>query len=315
MGTIVADFLKGLFEIVLDQANAAVDLIVAYCLQNPFDATSYIHFSWINALLGYMQVIAFGVALAMRLFGAAKEGLLSSFRSEPYFAAEWLFDTVWVLALICAAPSICIFCTGFTIEVAHDICNISQGATLFGDFCENVSSVIEGDVSYGFGTSVFAIILSVVVCIIMMYYIFSVMLQCLKRQILIVFLSVVAPIALCADSMRDKNFDRAMGCIEVILYAGVISALQIIMLEAAFGIVLSLTSEVDTFVVWACISVALFASIKALPEWLDKYLPGPVSAGRAGGKVSALGAGAALRSLSSVGRGGRAAKVASAAKG
>jgi hypothetical protein len=290
MEGILADLFQSFFD-ALDQAAAAVfQALVGLCISNPLTPNGYMSFPWIPNVTFYLQGIALAVVVVIRVATAAKDGILKN-GGDPATGltfGQWLFQSLWSVSLVCAMPAIMHTFAAFSFSLAGDILSATTPSNVFTGFSAAMVDVAKTALA-GAGAGV---ILAVIAGIVVIYYITTVLLQCLKRQVQMVLLSVIAPLV--AISGGTGNSADIGTLLKETVGLGVISGLQLLFLVSTVAIAPQIQAFTGPGVIYPLVVIAMFGAIKKLPGWVEQYIPnsstGPANAGRniAGGAVMLL---------------------------
>lgn len=306
MLNVFADFIDNLFQPINEAIANIFNLIVAFCLQNPFTGGFFGGaFNWVDGTTLYIQAIALGIFIIMKVVVGIKDGIFldGGDTTTGETASQWFFRSLKGLVIICAMPSLMRWVAGFTMTLSADIA--SSGTTsIFSTFIQGY--LVNTALAFSHGTAFAAAKLwSVVVCIILIYYIVVIFFQLIKRQIQLIALSLIAPFVAMTAGTRDSSDLGTL--LKEVVSIGIISGLQILFLFTAMtfsptnfiSLDLQTTFSVDNlmlFTIAPFIQIAVFAAIKKFPDWVERYT-NVVSVNGNSGRVVAGGAMYAARSL------------------
>lgn len=257
-------------------------------------------FPWAENAQLYFQAIALGIVVLVLIVKAITGGIIgngSSGGGEGFFG--FVFRNLWPVAVVAFIPLIISTVTDLSARIIFDLAAHSE--------LNYFSSFLDGPMmgyffSWSEGSPVGRIIFFILV-IVSLFYTISVILQCVKRQFQLCFLSIVAPL-IAAVTISENNAGDFVTIMKEIIGIGVITALQILALESCYSIAISSVAITDTFGIMApFVIMAAFSAIKRLPQWIERYTLAPsVSGGSSAlGRMGGIAVGAGARSaISSV---------------
>ena len=300
---VLSDLINELFAPLNESFQSAFEVIVAFCLQNPLEGGFFGGaFAWANTVTLYLQALALGIFIIMKVVVGIKDGIFSE-GGDPTTgesAGQWLFRSLKGLIIICAMPSLMRWTAGFSMAVAADIA--SNGAdTVFSTFIQN--TMVNTALALGGGPV--AVLWSLLVAIIMLYYICVIFFQLIKRQLQLIALSLIAPLVAITSGTRDTSDLGTL--MKEAVSLGIVSGLQLLMVltAMAFGPASFISLDIEQTLslsnivllkIAPFIQIAIFSGIKKFPDWIERFTS-VVSVSGNSGRVAAGGAAYAARSL------------------
>jgi|GEM_PF-3445155 hypothetical protein len=230
--------------------------------------TSPITFAWASAFTYYFQGVALIIAIVAIMFNGIR--LFGDNGTANESVGHYLWKSTWPLALIAGCPAIFSAMTNLVSKVISDLTGAATQAVDYGALLAYF---------IGLGTSGPLSIIWAIGAIVVIYYTVTVLFQCVKRQIQLAVLSIIGPLV-AASTAGETTAGDFVTILKEMLGIGVITSLQIVLLMSAISLP-STFSNINPFLV-----VALFASIKHLPAWINRYALAPAVSG-GGSKMSA----------------------------
>lgn len=263
--------------------GVALDGVLDFLFGNPLDGTSFFTINGIAAITFYLQAIALGIVVIMRVVTGVKDGIFANGGdlSSGETAGQWLFRSLIGIVVVCAMPTIFRAIAGFSMLLGSEIANVgtslaqaSIAETFFVDLVELTglgagiaSTLTSSGILFG-GLQI----------IIIAYYVITILMHIIIRQVHLVVLSLTAP--LIAINSGTRNASDVIALLKEAISIGIVSGIQVLLLFAAMGVTLQTMTPggsidfASTFGIFALlIPIALFAAIKRVPTILEKYLP------------------------------------------
>lgn len=257
-----------------DENNLIVGEMVSTALTY---ITQPITFSWGRVFMGYFQGAALLVALIAIVINGVCTKILINGGTEDESAGHYIFRSIWPIAVIAATPTIVGFVTSLVSYVINDLMlsatGIDYGKLLSTLILLNANPVMQ--------------VFSIIGMIAVIYYTITVAFQCVKRQLQMAVLSIIGPLV-AISTVSENNSGDFITLMKEIAGIGVITALQLSLLISAIAI-----PAMDFFRIWPgpvqlFMLVGIFASIKQLPRWIERYTLAPQVSGQGGAGRGAM---------------------------
>ena len=248
--------------------------------------TQPITFSWGRSYTLYFQGAALIVALIAIIVNGIRSNILINGGTEDESAGHYIFRSLWPIAVIAATPTIVGLITSLVSFIINDLMLAATGI----DYGRLVKAVV------ALNTTPVLQIFSIIGMIAVIYYTVTVAFQCIKRQLQLTVLSIIGP-AVAATTISENNSGDFITLMKEMIGIGVITALQLSLLISAIAI-----PAMDAFSGWPgpvqlLVIVGVFAAIKQLPRWIERYTLAPQVSGQGGaGRSVMMAAGFAGRS-------------------
>lgn len=282
---IIFQLLLSLFidAIFTDENNAIIGSAVSSVLAF---ITQPITFGWGRAFTLYLQGAALIVALAAIVVNGIKTGILINGGAEDESAGHYIFRSIWPIAVIAGCPTI----LGWVTTIAHlIISDLTVAATGidYGNVLKVLVLMQTNDITK---------IISVIGLIVVIYYTVTVMFQCVKRQLQLTVLSVIGS-AVAVMTVSENNAGDFMTLMKEMVGTAIITALQLATLMSAIALPATSVWSVIPGMAQPFVIVAIFAAIKQIPKWVERYTLAPQVSGQGGaGRSVMMAAGFAGRS-------------------
>ena len=292
MSLLLGGFLSDLFDSVGSFFGTVFGMCVAFCVQNPLDPASWASFSWVTAATLYVQALALAIVVALRIVSGVVSGIFAN-GGDPDTGespAQWLFHSLWTVGLVCALPSLVKWIAGLAAAIAQNLNDIAEAAD-FTSYPGKLDGAFGDAAGALMGADPAANIVKFVLLFVCLYYMGSILVACMGRQIQLVVMSVIAPFTCITAAGDDMNMADVSSICRDMLWVGVNNGLQLALLSGAVG--LSMNSGFIHVMgpLYPLAAVAMFKAVKDVPGWIEKWTPNQVQAGRMGGKAAGFAAG------------------------
>jgi hypothetical protein len=294
-----ADFLNQLFEPANEFVAGMFNFVVKWCLENPFTGGAIGSiFGWLNMVTLYIQAIALGIVVVMRVVIGLKDGIFAN-GGDPTTGettGQWLFKSLSSVALICAMPMLFKWVAGFSLSIGTDLNSLGQVSNFDTFIQDNIITSITSVISKPVG-----LLYAVIVTIVILYYVVVIVFQMLKRQIQIILLSIIAPLV--AISSGTKNTSDITSLFKEAVSIGLVTGIQWLLLGTAIGSGALLANalkvgqtNIVAGLLFPLVFIALLGAIKKVPEWVEQYIP-TVNINGNSGRILAAGSAYGARSV------------------
>lgn len=273
---IIFQLLLSLFidAIFTDENNAIIGSIVGSVLAF---ITQPITFGWGRAFTLYLQGAALIVAMGAVVVNGIKTGILINGGTEDESAGHYIFRSIWPIAVIAGCPTILGWVTTIVHLIISDLTVAATGID-YGNVLKVLVLMQTNDITK---------IISVIGLIVVIYYTVTVMLQCVKRQVQLSLLAIIGP-AVAAMTVSENNAGDFMTLMKEMVGTGVITALQLAMLMSAIALPATSVWSVIPGMAQPLVIVGVFAAIKQIPKWVERYTLAPQVSGQGGGGRSVM---------------------------
>ena len=260
--------------------------------------TRPLRFAWGQAISVYFQGIALVIAIVVIVVNGVARGYLRCGGTQDMSSGAYIFRSLWPVALIAACPSLM---GALTDVISTVIADATGGLATTETFRDMVTVFVE----LSSGATVIGPILVAICALVITYYIVTVLFQCVKRQLQLAVYSVIAPL-IAATTVADSSSGDFVTLLKEMFGIAVITVMQLSALMAAISapatIKQMLAEDASCVFIVPLVSVALFAAVKQIPTWIERYTLAPAvggggSVGRSVGTAVMFGGRSAITSL------------------
>ena len=226
------------------------------------------------------------VAVIAIVVNGVKTNIWLNGGTEDESVGHYIFRSVLPLAIIAGTPTMMGFVTTSVNYLVNDLMLGSTGI----DYGKVLSVLVLMQ------SNPFTQIVSIVGMIMVIYYTITVLYQCVKRQVQLSILSIIGP-AVAATTVSENNAGDFMTLLKEMFGIGVITALQLAMLLSAIALPATEAFSIIPGVGQPFVIVGIFAAVKHVPRWIERYALAPSVSGQGGaGRVAMMAAGMGARS-------------------
>lgn len=253
-------------------------------------------FDWLSTLMTEFQGIAIIVVFVIVAVRGVTTGILLTGGSQDESVGHYLFTSFVPIALIAATPAIVGAVCQATTALVASVSSVSAGHG--ADVCQTIlASVVADDAGFGISP-----ILCFIICIAVIYYAFSITLQCVKRWALLEVLSLIAPLVCITTATEDNG--SYVTLLKSMFATGLITMVQLLLFYSAtcaLGVGSDLAASAAPHLAGGgaydladiygpMLVVALLSASKNCPQWIERYTDTASMPGR-GGIARTLGSG------------------------
>lgn len=276
---VIMSFFPGISDMVQTDTQVPEFIMLVFRL-----AASPVTFPWV----GQVQLFFQGLALAICLIVVIVKGLTSNIMlpgtSGERSLIAYVWRSFWPVAVIVATPAL----LALILDVVYQIVS-----SLTTDIDANMIELFVNASAWSVLAGPIGAAVSAILFLVSLFYITTVLLQCIKRQVQLVVLSCIAPLV-ATVTISESNAGDFVVIIKEMLGIGVITALQILLLLSAITVPCNTTFTTDFGLLSPLVVIAVFSAIKQMPKWIERYTLAPSVAG-GGGRMASMAGGAAVR--------------------
>ena len=260
--------------------------------------TKPLSFAWGQAMSVYFQGIALVIAIVVIVVNGVARGYLRNGGTQDMSSGAYIFRSLWPVALIAACPAL----MGAMTQIISTVISDATGGLATADTFSAMVQIFVTMVADATGTGVVGPIVIAVCALVITYYIITVLFQCVKRQLQLAVYSVIAPL-IAATTVADSSAGDFITLLKEMFGIAVITDMQPAARMAAISAPATIQSMVandpgSAFIV-PLVSVALFAAVKQVPSWIERYTLAP-AVGNGGSLGRSVGTAALFAGRSAV---------------
>lgn len=268
-------------------ANSMADVMGAFISW----VTQPLEFAWGQALTVYFQGISLAIAIVVIFVNGIVRGYLRNGGTQDMSSGAYIFRSLWPIALIAACPALMSALTGIISNIISDATGGLATAETFRGLVSVFTTLIVSSAITPVGSLVIAIC-----SLIITYYTITVLFQCVKRQLQLAVYSVIAPL-IAALTVADSSAGDFITLLKEMVGVAVITIVQLAALMAAIAAPQTISSmlaeDPAAIFIVPFVSCALFAAVKQIPSWIERYTLAP-TVGNGGSVGRSVGMGAAF---------------------
>ena len=257
-------------------------------------ATTPVTFGFGQAFTIYFQGVALVIAAIVIVVNGVTRGYLLNGGTQDMSTGAYIWRSLWPIALIAATPTIVSTMDLLIMQVIADLLpSTASGGEVFRDAISGLwdagNNMLQsggGGKSFDTGASVkgtatfaaeplsglIGAIIGLLLQIVLIYYWVTITFQIAKRMIQLSYLSIISPL-IAAMTAAESTAGDFMTLVKEMAGIGVIVVLQ----AASFFAILSWLGQGEMTFTPATVFLlmALLASVKQLPTWIQRYTLAP----------------------------------------